>query len=106
MSQPRLEDVADEIVTNYGREYFDMASPPIAALECNEQPLNIASTQGVNAAKEQMDRHHLSIIEWTWVCHGGICSSHQSPIDVNQPDVSQGRTALYVAARKVHSSAI
>ena len=53
MSQPRLEDVADSDRDQLRPRVFRHGfHRPFAALECNEQPLNIASTQRVNAAKE------------------------------------------------------
>ena len=109
----------DEILISYGREYFKLASPPIASFECGMLQLNIASAQGDLTAVHRLltnssDVDQVSTVStdddgWTPLFEAAA-AGHAAVVrylieqaaDINRADVSRSRTALSLACQQGH----
>lgn len=108
----------DELLVDYGRDYFKLASktsPPTALYECNMLQLNIASARGDLPRVRELLAHGDDVDQvsatasdddgWTALMEAAAMGHANMALfllgrgaDVNRADVSKGRTALMLAS--------
>ena len=111
----------DEILNDYGREYFKMSSNPQltrVAYECNMLPLTVAASCGdlrevkrlVGAGAEidgAVEDDWTALLEASGSGHATVVQYLlEQGADVDRADTRWGRTALYQASRAGHADVV